>query len=82
MQGLRSNPPGTYPVCRGKKSYTHGFRRYVLDLLRCMTIEDVAYHVKMIWNTIKNIEKQYLQEHYSKPYLTGVTRIAIDEFPY
>lgn len=45
-----------------------------------MTIEDVAYNVKMNWNTIKNIEKHYLQEHYSKPSLEGVTRIAIDEF--
>jgi transposase len=45
-----------------------------------MTIEDVAYNVKMNWNTIKNIEKHYLQKHYSKPFLDGVTRIAIDEF--
>jgi transposase len=45
-----------------------------------MTIEDVAYNVKMNWNTIKNIEKPYLLEHYSKPFLDGVTRIAIDEF--
>lgn len=45
-----------------------------------MTIEDVAYNVKMNWNTVKNIEKRYLQEHYSKPFLDGVTRIAIDEF--
>jgi transposase len=45
-----------------------------------MTIEDVAYNVKMSWNTIKDIEKKYLLVHYSKSYLTGVTRIAIDEF--
>jgi len=45
-----------------------------------MTIEDAAYNVKMNWNTIKNIEKKYLQEHYSKPFLDGVTHIAIDEF--
>ena len=45
-----------------------------------MTIEDVAYNVKMNWNTIKNIEKQYLNEHYSKPSLHEVSRIAIDEF--
>lgn len=45
-----------------------------------MTIEDVAYNVKMNWNTIKNIEKQYLKEHYSKPSLHELSRIAIDEF--
>jgi len=45
-----------------------------------MTIEDVAYNVKMSWNTIKNIEKGYLQEHYSRPSLQDVSRIAIDEF--
>ena len=80
MQGLRDYPAGTYPVCRGKISYTHGFRRYVLDMPQCMIIEDVAYNVKMNWNTIKNIEKQYFQDHYSKPLLDGVFRIAIDEF--
>jgi len=45
-----------------------------------MTIEDVAYNVGMNWNTIKNIEKKYLKLHYSKPDLSGVKRIAIDEF--
>src|SRR6056297_1764391 len=72
--------PGKDPLCGGKKSYTHKFRRYVLDLLQCMTIEDVAYNVGMSWNTIKNIEKKYLQTNYSNPDLSNLRRICIDEF--
>jgi transposase len=52
----------------------------VLDLLPCMTIEDIAHNLNMSWNTIKNIEKVYLQRHYSSPDLSRVRRIAIDEF--
>lgn len=45
-----------------------------------MTIEDIAHNVNMSWNTVKNIEKAYLQRHFSKPDLSKVRRIAIDEF--
>jgi len=52
----------------------------VLDLVPCMTIEDIAHNLSMSWNTIKNIEKVYLKRHFSKPDLSRVRRIAIDEF--
>lgn len=45
-----------------------------------MTIEDIAHNLNMSWNTVKNIEKVYLQRHFSKPDLSRVRRIAIDEF--
>jgi transposase len=45
-----------------------------------MTIEDIAYNLEMSWNTMKNIEKVYLERHFSKPDLSKVRRIAIDEF--
>ena len=45
-----------------------------------MTIEDVAYNLGMSWNTVKNIEKAYLKQYFSKPDLSNVRRIAIDEF--
>lgn len=51
-----------------------------MDLLQCMTIEDVAYNLNMSWNTVKNIEKVYLERHFSNPDLSKVRRIAIDEF--
>ena len=45
-----------------------------------MTIEDVAHNLEMSWNTVKNIEKVYLEKHFSKPDLSKVRHIAIDEF--
>jgi hypothetical protein len=34
-------------LCRRKKSYTDRLERYVLDLLECMTIQDVSYNLRM-----------------------------------
>jgi transposase len=45
-----------------------------------MTIADVAQHLKMSWNTVKEIQRLYLRRHYSKPRLKNVRYIAIDEF--
>jgi transposase len=45
-----------------------------------MTIEDVAHNLEMSCNTIKNIEKVYLKRYFSKPDLSKVRHIAIDEF--
>ena len=45
-----------------------------------MTIQDVSYNLGMSWNTVKEIQKNYLEKHYSKPRLKSVRYIAIDEF--
>jgi transposase len=47
-----------------------------------MTIQDVSNLLQISWGTIKNIDKAYLQKHYSKPVLKDVEFIAIDEFAY
>jgi len=36
----------------------------------------------MSWGTVKNIDKEYLQKHYSRPVLKNVEIIAIDEFAF
>jgi transposase len=61
------------------KSHTHAFDRYVLDLSRHMTIKDVACHLGVGWDMIKDIQKENLQRRYSKPKLKLLQRIAIDE---
>jgi transposase len=45
-----------------------------------MTVQDVSDLFRISWGTIKNIDKEYLQKHYSKPVLKDVETIAIDEF--
>lgn len=63
-----------------KKTYTHSFRRYALELSRIGTIQDVANHLQISWDVVKEIQKEYLQAHYGKPDIKNVQRIAIDEF--
>jgi transposase len=62
-----------------KKTYTRSFARYALELLKFSTINDVAHHLNISWDTIKEIQKDYLHKHFSKPKLTNLCEIAIDE---
>lgn len=61
------------------KRYTLAFERYALELLKHMTILDVANHLGVSWDTIKGIQKRYLHRKYSRPRLAHVRQIAIDE---
>lgn len=60
-------------------SYTKAFVKYALELSRHMTIKDVAQHLCVSWDVIKDIKKVYLQKHFSRPPLKHVRQIAIDE---
>ena len=67
------------PFADPHKHYTHAFERYALDLSAHMTIRDVARHLGVSWDTIKDIQKQDLQRHFSKPRLRQLRYLAIDE---
>jgi transposase len=62
-----------------RRSYTHSFERYALELGRHMTIQDVARHLEVSWDVIKDIQKRYLLRHFARPRLKGLRKIAIDE---
>ncbi len=62
-----------------RRSYTRQFERYALDLSRCMTIKDVAEHLAVSWDIIKDIQKRYLTRRFSRPKLKRLKQIAIDE---
>jgi transposase len=68
------------PFAIGSRSYTHRFARYAVDLLRSMTLQDVALRLHVSWDTIKEIHTHYLKLRYSPPSLKGVKNIGIDEF--
>ena len=69
------------PFTHGQVSYTYRLSSYVLDLLRMgNTIKDVAQHLHVGWNMVKEIHKKYLKSKYSSPPLNEVHRIGIDEF--
>ena len=67
------------PFVNGKKTYTRKFERYILDLSRLMTIQDVADFAQVDWHVVKDIVKQNLLKHYEKPRLKDLKLIAIDE---
>lgn len=62
-----------------RRSYTRAFARYALGLSRHMTIQDVARHLGVSWDLIKEIQKQYLLKRFSRPKLHKLKQIAIDE---
>jgi transposase len=62
-----------------RRTYTKAFERYALELSRHMTIQDVARHLGVSWDVIKNIQKRYLSKRYSRPKLKRLKLIAIDE---
>ena len=62
-----------------KKHYTRFFERHVLDLLCSMTCQDVAKHLDVSWDTVRDIEKTRLERDFARPPLKDVTHIAIDE---
>jgi transposase len=62
-----------------RKHYTRAFERFVLDLSRHMTIQDVAHHLDIGWDTIKDIQARSLQRRFGKPKLRKLQQIAIDE---
>ncbi len=67
------------PFADPRRSYTSAFERYALELGRRMTIRDVAKHLDVGWDMIKEIQKRDLARRYSKPKLKHLRRLAIDE---
>jgi transposase len=62
-----------------RRSYTRSFERYVLELSRHMTIKDVARHLGVSWDMVKEIQKRHLRRRFARPKLKHLKQIAIDE---
>lgn len=62
-----------------QKSYSKAFERYVLELSNYMTIKDIASHLNISWDIVKDIQKKHLKKKYKRPKLKNLKRIAIDE---
>ena len=60
-------------------TYSKAFQRYALELSRHMTIKDVAEHLGISWDVIKEIQKADLKRRFDKPKLKHLRQIAIDE---
>lgn len=62
-----------------RRSYTLAFERYALELSRMMSIQDVARHLDVGWDLIKDIQKRSLRLRYRKIKLGHLRQIAVDE---
>jgi transposase len=67
------------PFADPRRSDTTAFERYALELGRHMTIRDVAKHLGVGWDVIKDIQKRDLSRRFGKPKLKHLRHIAIDE---
>src|SRR3954447_13291488 len=67
------------PFADVRRSYTKAFERYALELGRRMTIRDVAAHLDVSWDLIKEIQRRDLSRRYARPKLKHLRHIAIDE---
>src|SRR3954467_9012809 len=70
---------GGVPLAAPRRSYTRSFERYALELGRRMTIRDVAVHLGVGWDLIKDIQKRDLSRRFARPKLKHLRHIAIDE---
>jgi transposase len=67
------------PFADPRRSYTKAFERSALELSKRMTIRDVAMHLGVGWDVIKEIQKRDLSHRFAKPKLKHLRHIAIDE---
>src|SRR5918998_4129903 len=67
------------PFAKARRSYTKSFERYALELSRRMTIRDVAAHLDVGWDVVKDLQKRDLSRRYARPELKHLRHIAIDE---
>ena len=74
-----SRSTGQDCLCRSPRHITKAFQRYALELLRDMTIQDVANHLGISWDVIKEIQKADLKRRFDRPKLKHLRHIAIDE---
>jgi len=62
-----------------RRRHTRSFERYVIELLKFMTPQDVSVHLGISWDLANDIQKRRLKRRFDRPKLKGLKRIAIDE---
>lgn len=67
------------PFADPRRTYTHAFERYALELSQFTTIQDTARHLGVSWDLVKDMQKRNLQRRFAKPKLKNLKEIAIDE---
>ena len=66
-------------IAEARRTYTKAFERLVVEFSRMMTLKDVAQHLRVGWDCVKDIVKRNLHRRFSKPKLSHLRYLAIDE---
>ncbi len=61
------------------RRHTRAFARYAVELTEMATIQDVANHLCVGWDLIKELKKSDLARRYRKPKLCRLKHLAVDE---
>jgi transposase len=69
----------TEEICIERKRWTRMLERYVLELVKRMTIKDVAEHLHMSWNTVKEIHRIALEREYKRRKIKHLRHPGVDE---
>ena len=64
----------------GNRCDSHKLAKYVVMLLCCMTIQDVAKLLHLSRHVVKEIPLKHLERRYRRSSLKGVESIGINEF--
>ena len=79
-EGCSYDQQENIPFATDSCSFTHRFAKYVIDLLKAMTLKDAANLLGVTWDAVKEIHTRHLERRYTPPSLDGVDCIGIDEF--
>ena len=58
---------------------TKRLARYIYDLCKILTVQDVAEHLGLDWKTVKDIDKTFLEEEHGETNYGDLTILAVDE---
>ena len=61
------------------KQHPRAFERYVVELLRFMTPQDVSRQLGISWDLANDIQKGRLKRKFGRPKLKYLKRLAVDE---
>jgi transposase len=62
-----------------KKHWTKQLGRYIVEMLRCMTVEDIARHLGMSWVTVRDIHVWALNKRFPRKHFRQLRCLGIDE---
>jgi len=62
-----------------KCHYTHSLAHYICELSKWMTLKDIAKHLRLHWNTVRDIVKEKLKRELKRRSLHDLKYLGVDE---